>query len=154
MYCQDTPAKAEIPMINVPGQRFNATHGIKIFLYIRSHLNISPFVSLYFNKFCYILVYYFLKGSPPPTVSRQRRASKSFFCECHDILFSLFSYIDFSIVQIPLFSLIHKCRFVLSTDSWLRTAQKQTTPQSQQTWPLLGSKGVTIDMTFTFGKNW
>jgi len=26
---QDTPAKAEIPMINVPGQRFTATHGIK-----------------------------------------------------------------------------------------------------------------------------
>ena len=52
MYCQDTPAKAEIPMINVPGQRFTATHGIKIFLYIRSYLNVSPFFSLYFDVFC------------------------------------------------------------------------------------------------------
>ena len=143
MYCQDTPAKAEIPMINVPGQRF--THGIKIFLFIRSYLNVTPFVSLYFNGFCYILVYYFFKGSPPPTVSRQRRASKSFFCECHEILFSLFSYNCTD-------SFVLSYRFDLSTDSSLRMAQKQTTPQSPQMLPLLGSKGVTIDMTSTFGK--
>ena len=132
-------------MINVPGQRLTANHGIKIFLYIRSYLNVSPFVSLYFNVFCYILVYYFLKGSPPPTASRQRRASKSFFCECHEILFSIFSYNCTD-------SFVLSYRFDLSTDSSLRMAQKQTTPQSPQMLPLLGSKGVTIDMTSTFGK--
>lgn len=29
LHPQDGPAKAEIPMINVPGQRFTATHGIR-----------------------------------------------------------------------------------------------------------------------------
>ena len=42
---QDDPGKAEVPMINVPGQRFTATHGIKakrgeekLFLWVSSNL--------------------------------------------------------------------------------------------------------------------